>query len=450
MRINHGSLKKHLEKIILPKRMLSPVLINEETIMFPFENDDVSLVISLNHHDPLVYFLHVKSFFSSMETPFFLKFKSFVRNALLEKIELKDDDNIVTFYLLNDEEFSSFKMKLTIEFIPLKPNLYITDENNNILEMYHFDKIRKLNVGDKYIFPTQEKENKEGLELNNELIQKHFESELIIRHKEMFIEVSNFINLKIKRANNKIKAINDDIKLANEIIEKTKNIDEIYTLGINLKEHREEIKLDGKIIKLDSSISILENINKLYNRSKKARQTILRSEENIQKAQEEISYFNEMKNRFETSSEKEASKIKQELGMIKKKKETKETPFNLPYKVNFNGTIIYFGRNANQNDYLSFVKKLDRDFYWLHIKDKSGAHLVIASKKPTEKELILASEISLLCSRAISGEVIYTQKKNVRRGHTLGEAILKNYSTIKINNISTQAKEIFAKAERLK
>ena len=93
--------------------------------------------------------------------------------------------------------------------------------------------------------------------------------------------------------------------------------------------------------------------------------------------------------------------------------------------------------------------KLDREFTWLHIKDKSGAHLVIASKKPTDNELLFASEISLLCSRATSGEVVYTKKKNVSRGHVLGEAILKNHSTIKLNNIRKETIEAFALAKRV-
>jgi len=39
-------------------------------------------------------------------------------------------------------------------------------------------------------------------------------------------------------------------------------------------------------------------------------------------------------------------------------------------------------------------------------------------------------------------------KKNVRRGHVLGEAILKNYKTIKLNNVSKETKEAFLKAEK--
>ena len=121
---------------------------------------------------------------------------------------------------------------------------------------------------------------------------------------------------------------------------------------------------------------------------------------------------------------------------------------NRPWKINLNGTIIYFGRNASQNDFLSFVMKLDREFTWMHIKDKSGAHLVIANKKPTENELLTTAEIALLCSRCTAGEVSYTKKKNVRRGHVLGEAIIKNHSNIKLNNVRKETLTLFESAVR--
>mgnify|MGYP003293749304 FL=1 len=128
-------------------------------------------------------------------------------------------------------------------------------------------------------------------------------------------------------------------------------------------------------------------------------------------------------------------------GLDKKHHQITQSVANSPYKINLNGTIILFGRNAVQNDYLSFGMKLDRDFTWMHIKDYSGAHIVIKNKKPTEAELLFAAELALIQSKKTAGEVIYTHKKNVRKGHTLGEAILKNYSTIKLNNVRKETIE---------
>ena len=92
--------------------------------------------------------------------------------------------------------------------------------------------------------------------------------------------------------------------------------------------------------------------------------------------------------------------------------------------------------------------KQDRQFTWVHIKDRSGSHIVIASLKPTEDQLLFASELALYLSKQKAGEVQYTRKKNIRRGHSLGEAIVKNYSTIKINNIRERSLELFETAKR--
>ena len=45
-------------------------------------------------------------------------------------------------------------------------------------------------------------------------------------------------------------------------------------------------------------------------------------------------------------------------------------------------------------------------------------------------------------------EISYTKKKNVRRGHVLGEAIIKNYSTIKVNSIRKENRDLLEKAKR--
>jgi len=193
---------------------------------------------------------------------------------------------------------------------------------------------------------------------------------------------------------------------------------------------------------------LLENANYFYHKTKKAKETISRSQINIENAKKEEQEYEEILAEFNQGNEKQKDDIVQTYFNFKKKKEVKKTNQNRPWKVNLNGTIVYFGRNASQNDYLSFVMKIDREFTWLHIKDKSGAHLVIANKKPTENELLTACELALLCSRCTSGEITYTKKKNVRRGHVLGEALVKNYSNVKLNNIRKETSNILEKAVR--
>ena len=78
----------------------------------------------------------------------------------------------------------------------------------------------------------------------------------------------------------------------------------------------------------------------------------------------------------------------------------------------------------------------------------SGLTVIDNTSSVGEKLLLIASQIALQLSHLQTGEVSYTKKKNVRRGKFLGQAILKNYSTIKINNVSPLAQELIDKAKR--
>ena len=333
------------------------------------------------------------------------------------------------------------------ELIPFKPNLILVDENNNIIDAFFLDDERiKLNKE----YKINELNNKHHTFITNEKeIQQYFQNELNNREKEKYEYFLTFLNNRIKRVNRKIANINSDKERAMKNLSYKDIADEIYCLNLDLKSHVKEIKINDEIVSLDESKKLIENIETFYKIVKKAKQTIMVSEKNILSATRERDNYIAILNKFNSAkSEKEKEKIILESNFFKKKCEISATPFNRPYKINYNGTIIYFGKNASQNDYLTFVKKLDREYSYLHIKERSGSHIIIANKKPTEKELIIASNIALISSHQAAGEIIYTKKKNVRRGKNLGEAILKNYSTIKINNLEDNALEIYNSAIR--
>ena len=244
-------------------------------------------------------------------------------------------------------------------------------------------------------------------------------------------------------------SIRNDLKNAEENQKFTGISDEIYTLGIDLKSKISSVQLSCGTVKLDASKTVGENVQNFYKKAKKAKETKKHFQINMDNAQKSLDEFNRILSEFNASDEKGKDKILETYFPVNKKKETEKTIFNRPWKYNLNGTYIYFGKNASQNDYLSFVMKLDRDFVWLHIKNLSGSHLVICSHKPTENELLTACEFALLCSHQKAGEIVYTKKKNVRRGHTLGEAIIKNQTTIKLNKIREETVEAFKDAKRV-
>ena len=450
MRISHSNYQKYIEKLskeIDGKLLFSPILINNETLLFPFAEDyHNSLVISLNNRCPLIYEINCDIFFKSFENSFFLKFKKIFNRTIITNLDLSEKDNIVFFRLESNETDES--RIFVAELIPNSPNLIVL-KDGKIEETFYKNKNRDLSFGAEYKLPETLDELNGEQEITPEFLETHFKTEDELRFKEKYAEFLKFLNTKIKSVNKKIQSINGDLKKAEENEKYRGFADEIYTLGLDLKSRLESVELSEGTIKLDASKTVGENCQNFYKKSKKAKETKRHFETNMEMAQKSLDEFNRIKAEFEAGNEKEKDRIVEAYLPTNKKKETEKTIFNRPWKYNLNGTYIYFGKNASQNDYLSFVMKLDRDYTWLHIKNLSGSHLVICNRKPTENELLFACEFALLCSHQKAGEIVYTKKKNVRRGHTLGEAIIKNQTTIKLNKIREETVEAFKDAKRV-
>lgn len=451
MRISHSSYQKYIVSLleeIKGEKLYSPLLLNNKSLLFPFvEKNKEVLFINLNPKCPLVYKTTNDLFFSSFENNFLNRFRKYYGKSEIRNISLKEDDLIIRLDLYSTDNDVDFA--LMIELIPNSPNIFVLDENEIVKDHFFKFKNRSFNVGEKYRYPENEKLIEGEIKISPRLIEEKTAEEVEIRSKEKYATFIKFLNTKIKGIERKINAIENDIKIAGKNLIYQEIADDIFASGIDLKSHQNSYKYGSKDYELDPAKTLLENAQHFYHKTKKAKQTMDRAKINIDNASKEIAEYRHIFEQFEAANELKKDELLALYTNNKKKKETKPTFLNRPWKVNLNGTIIYFGRSASQNDYLSFVMKLDREFTWMHIKDKSGAHLVIANKKPTENELLTAAEIALLCSRATTGEVSYTKKKNVRRGHVLGEALLKNYSLIKLNNIRKETIALFEKAVRL-
>lgn len=449
MRISHSLYEKYINETlskISGKVIFSPILINNETFMFPLMEDyKTSLIVSLNNKCPLVYLIKNDAFFSSFENSFVKRFRKNLNRTVITNIKLDDKDNILSFDLTAVE--GGTKRTFIAELIPNSPNLIVTNEGI-IEEAYFKNKNRNLNFGEKYIKPNSLDQLTGDQAISDEFLFQIFNEEMVRRDHEKYGDFLKFLNTRIKSVKKKISSINNDVKNAEENLKYTEIADEIYTLDIDFKSRVSSLNINGKDIKLDSSKSVNENCQNLYKKAKKARETINHSLSNIENAKKSLEEFERILKDFEEGDEKTKDALLAAYFPVNKKGETQETILNRPWKYNLNGTYIYFGRNASQNDYLSFVMKMERDYTWLHIKDLSGSHIVICNRKPTDNEILFACELALICSHQKAGEVIYTKKKNVRRGHTLGEAIVKNQTTIKLNRIREETIEAFAKAKR--
>lgn len=446
MRYQFLELKSHINRInreLKEKEIQNCVLLNSETLLLVFENKKEKLVISLNKTDPLIYLSLTKDFKTSFSNTFLLRLKKLIAHAIIKNISLLGDDARIQIKLENEYQYS-----LIIELFPYKPNMYLCNADNKIfLSAYMYDEeVNKIND----IYKITESNYLEGtLKIDDEVIKNHLKNELLIRRKEKYREVSQKLETIIKIKKRKILNLEEDIRLAKENLKYQEIAESLLTYASNKKAHLKEITIENQTYKLDEAKSVLENIESFFKKAKKAKKTLSLEENHIKIAEEEIKEANNRLEFIKTKNEKEIDEEIINWGYSQNKPQKMLTSANSPYLINYNGTIILFGKNKLQNDYLSFSLPLNREFVWLHIKDFSGAHIVIKNMNPSEKELLLASELALFNSHKSAGEVHYTKKKNVRRGHVLGEALIKNYKTIKINQIRDESELIFKSAKRL-
>jgi predicted ribosome quality control (RQC) complex YloA/Tae2 family protein len=99
--------------------------------------------------------------------------------------------------------------------------------------------------------------------------------------------------------------------------------------------------------------------------------------------------------------------------------ESKKPKFPDIKKYEYSGFIIYLGRDAKSNDYLTF-NKADKEDIWLHVKGVPGSHVIIRVNQnlPTDDVIRYAAELAKKNSKAKSENsvtVVYCQRKFVKK-----------------------------------
>ena len=451
MRFRHSSIKNYLERneqTFLGKSFYSPVVLSKDLLLFfSTEKDRSFIAFDLSNKHPCFYILKTEKFFESLNQVFASQLRAISDQFMIVDYELLVNDFILIFRVAisnNKDEDLLFNF----EFFPNHPNLVVTNIKNKVICSFNHSKDGDPKNGSIYKSSNNKDLFDGEIVFNDELIEKFFLESIQNRRREKYQDFIKVYESKIKKCRTKIKNIENDKKRA-ELHENYQQIaDNLLISGLDLKQRKSSVTLGGETIELDPSKTISENIQLLYKKVKKSKETIRLVETNLKRANDEIEQYEKiLESLFNAPNEKEADKVVAQYS-LNKKREVVLTEFNKPWKVNYQGVYFYFGKNSSQNDYLSFVMKQDRQFTWMHIKDKSGSHIVIATLKPTDDQLLFGAELSLYLSKEKTGEVQYTRKKNIRRGHSLGEAIVKNYSAIKINNIRERSINLFETAKR--
>lgn len=104
---------------------------------------------------------------------------------------------------------------------------------------------------------------------------------------------------------------------------------------------------------------------------------------------------------------------------IKKYNESSKTKFPNIKKIEMDGFIIYIGKDAKSNDYLTFNIANDEDI-WMHAKGYPGSHVVIKVRNniPMEnviKNAALMAKKNSKASKIDNVDIVYCQRKFVKK-----------------------------------
>lgn len=195
-------------------------------------------------------------------------------------------------------------------------------------------------------------------------------------------------------------------------------------------------------IPIDSNISISENAKRYFKIYTKNQKSIPYLNEYIEKSKHQIEYFENILDELTYSNDESIEQIKEELaslGLFKVQNKGKKAKrkINLLTFTSKNGTLISVGRNNIQNEYLTFeYAKFYETFF--HVKDYSGAHVVVHSQSLDEDTIRMAANLAAYYSKAkysSSVPIDYTQVKNVKKhpSNLPGKVLIKNFKTIYID-----------------
>lgn len=145
--------------------------------------------------------------------------------------------------------------------------------------------------------------------------------------------------------------------------------------------------------------------------------------------------------------------IRQREGRGKGRQEQRQGPFRR--FTSSDGLAIYVGRNARENDELTFGLAKSDDL-WLHARSTPGSHVVVRMEKgsdPPPETIRDAATLALLYSdlkKSGKGDVIYTRRKWVKKakGQAPGAVIVTQEKSLHVSLEKTRLDALKARSTR--
>ena len=435
-------LAEQIESKINHNRIATITVVNSCDLIFAFSvYRKEKMLISLNHHFPFVDFIKVDESISTNVGHINDTLRKELRDGYITDVDILNNDRVLRISLQKSNDFYEKEDRfLIIELIPHRPNLILLDQNNHIIFAYHtsgLDTSRPLMKGLVYpSLPSYNFVNNEALpyEEYHEFAQNYLYHAKEDRLKEKYQTLFKHIKNKIKSLQNKLDVLDKEASKAKDNLIYKDHGDMVLALSQDNEELNNYLKDNNLTNEYDSSLSFGVNANKFYKKYKKAKRTLEMNSIEKEKCFESLNYHHSLEGQIKYMDDEELLSLAQELMPNKfhnaKKKNVKA---NYSYVI-CNNHKIYFGKNAEQNENITF-KLATKDYWYFHIKDYHGAHVVIFNENPSDEEKLVAAEMCLILSNKTTGEIMYSQIRNIKKNNTKGLALLDTYQLIVLHEV---------------
>lgn len=429
---------------------------NDFDYMFKFSYSKApSVFISLNVKNPFIALINKRFNFNTI-TPFYSRLKSKLLNACLIDASLVNNDNILKLdFLKTTDTYDKVHYSLVFEIFKSNSNLILLSDGK-IEDAFRFKGLDTHHpILKNMIYEAPEKFANQKEESEKDLENEKF----YINSIERIFLSNKYKNIKIELKRKQKSLIKKLVKLKNDHDEAVSKLqykdyaDYFLTIMHTIKRGDSSFDFYGKEIKINNLYSPSENLNQLYKTYKKAKLTIQSTDEYIEKTEDEIAYIESVSSTFDYLNDSDYQELVDELSskkIIKLKNHSKQKNIKCaekPYYIIFNNVRIGFGKNAKQNNNLTFSLAGKSD-YFIHNKNAHGNHVIIFDSNPTDSVIEYAMELCVFLSNQIDSEVIYTQVKTLKKGKEIGLVKLSQYESYTIKKINYDFASIVKSANR--
>ncbi len=274
-------------------------------------------------------------------------------------------------------------------------------------------------------------------------------------------ELVDYVKALVKKQKKILKKVEADLSKHAEFERYKKQGDLILTYGYSAGKYDTELNVtdpetgEGISITINPAYSPGDNAALYYKRYTRGKRALARIRERMEEVKNKLDYYSETVYFAEKAGTlNDVRSIGREVGMPaytdkqKRRKPGSNEKRKIP-KVIYEGYTIYYGRSAAENDYVS-IKAAAKDDIWMHVRNMTGAQVVIRcpnKEMPGEEVLSAASQLAVYMSKARGGSKVavdVTKARHVRKpkGVPTGLVLYDNFTTLIVDQDIRQVKKI--------